>query len=323
MKDAESAGNHTLPNFSMLLPAVGIPTFDNDISTEEEEEQAVDEDTTMTMSTTPVSSTTSTTATLSSGIGEEETGGMDPEPTATTAITTVSPEDDEDEDEDEDATTTTSSSSSSSPPASFMCLAAGLSSEGGPNIDTCCPEGSANMGKDGFCTLYGCINLTTYAIQDGCQCQQIITALSQLMSTITPTLPEASGAFDALQTCCDDDDSDGDTSNEDFDECVQSAVLRGTELPNLNVLIPGGMPMSEEDGTEVVGTLTSVDTTEAPPTKATTELPTVTPTLPIVPTATETPPIVAEEANGGLSMFTATRYGMSLLLLGIVTIILG
>lgn len=327
MKDAESAGNHTLPNFSMLLPAGGIPTFDDDnsLEVEEEAEEAVDEgemtlpteeeeaaeqETTMTASTPPVSSTS---ATVASEIGEQETGGVDPEPTTTTAIATVSPE----EDEDDEATTT---SSSSSPPASFMCLAAGLSSEGGPNIDSCCPEGSADTGKDGFCTLYGCINLTTYTIQDECQCQQIITALNQLMSTITPILPEITGAFDALVSCC--DDSGGDTSNEDFDVCVQSAVAGGTELPDLNVLIPGGMPILE-DGAAVVDTTTTVGATEASPTSDITEAPLVTPTTPIVPTTTEAPPPVTEEASGGSNMFAKTVYHMSLVLLGIGTIILG
>jgi hypothetical protein len=118
------------------------------------------------------------------------------------------------------------------PPPSMMCLAAGITTGSESVFLDCCPEASPD---DGVCTMLWCVNLVDLSANEGCTCDMIEVACGQvsMFESMVPNLAEACAA---VAECCDDD---GSTANDEYAACM---LERNVTSPDLESLIPGGMP---------------------------------------------------------------------------------
>ena len=132
---------------------------------------------------------------------------------------------------------------------SVACLATG------GDFASCCPAGVADP-DDGVCTLLTCLDLSGggASIRDVCTCADVATGCGGVaaFAGVVPQLPDMCAS---VGTCCADD---GATSNDDWDACMAEAGEAGEyELPDFSALVPGGVPVfDEEPGVQTTETTT-------------------------------------------------------------------
>ena len=122
---------------------------------------------------------------------------------------------------------------------SVACLATG------GDFATCCPTGGGDP-NDGVCTLLTCLDLSGggASIRDECSCADIVAGCDGVaaFAGVVQQLPDMCAS---VGTCCADD---GTTTNGDWDACMAKAEEAGDHsLPDFSALVPGGIPVFEEE----------------------------------------------------------------------------
>ena len=155
---------------------------------------------------------------------------------------------------------------------------------------SCCPAQGVDP-NDGVCTHLSCLEIKCrLSIRDGCSCYDIEKASDQLamFATVVTALPDM---CDMVGECCVDDGAT--ITNVDWDFCMAEAQEAGNfTLPDFAALIPGVLPVVEDDD----ATTTNVPTTLAP-TATTVPAPTSNPTTAIVMTVSPTTSIPTSAAT--------------------------
>jgi hypothetical protein len=122
--------------------------------------------------------------------------------------------------------------------ASMPCLA------NNGTFASCCPTQGVDP-NDGMCTLLSCLD--GLLIRDGCSCRDIEEACDQLALFVT-AFEAPPGMCDTVGKCCADDGITTIT-NVDWDICMLEAQEAGNfTLPFLAAFVPGGPPVSDDDG---------------------------------------------------------------------------
>ncbi|KAL9182907.1 hypothetical protein ACHAXT_004186 [Thalassiosira profunda] len=131
---------------------------------------------------------------------------------------------------------------------------------GGQDPMSCC----AGQTDDAICTLLTCVDLSTIAINEGCECSQLETACASVVA-FDLIVPGIAGMCTQVTACCSPDpDDETDADNEDFNSCMGDAIESGAvtvpDFGGLNL----GFPMGPGPAIEGTGATPAAGATDAP-----------------------------------------------------------